>query len=190
MGGSIIYRFKYDNLEKVQGELEKTLDMPALGPLMRRFVRVSDRGLSDKFRTEMEKDEQAAARRRLEINDAIVENLNETEEPGKDSARELYAKLRADGVEVGEFHDFWTKYQTRMNYRENNAYSYSLQKARTKAQKQRILTEELGTEVSPGRVKAATNLAKLRVKKRTEGLTPVEEIKLDELEKMFKKGAE
>ncbi len=190
LGGSYIHRFKYDDLEKVQSEYEKILDLPLAGQALKRFVRVSDRGLSDKFRTEMDKDEQEAARRRLEINDAIVKDLNETEEPGRGSAKELYNKLRADGVEVGEWHDFWTKYQTRMNYRENNAYSYSLQKARTKAQKQRILTEELGTEVSPGRVKAATTLAKLRVKKRTEGLTPAEEANLEKLEQLFKKGVE
>ncbi len=190
LGGSYIHRFKYDDLEKVQSEYEKILDLPLAGQALKRFVRVSDRGLSDKFREEMDKDEQAAARRRLEINDAIVKDLNETEEPGRGSAKELYNKLRADGVQVGEFHDFWTKYQTRMNYRENNAYSYSLQKARTKAQKQRILSEELGTEIAPGRVKAATTLAKLRVKKRTEGLTPEEQTNLEKLEQLFKKGAE
>jgi GGDEF domain-containing protein len=48
-GGSFIYRFRYDNPEEVQTELEKVIDLPFVGDTMGRFIRVSDYGLVQKL---------------------------------------------------------------------------------------------------------------------------------------------
>ncbi len=87
--GNSIYRFPYDDLDRIRADVEWAIDAPGLGPGIRRFLRVSDRGLLDLDRIEAEKLRRERAREGIEVNQKIIEYLNKVQTPSRSDAREL-----------------------------------------------------------------------------------------------------
>jgi hypothetical protein len=185
IGLSYLYRFPYDDLDKVQNDFEKALDAPSIGPALKRFVRISDRGISDKSRKLIEENEQQKARDRIKMDKEMEKGINAAKSPGQEEARKLYDKLKENGLQVDEWHDFWRKYQTKMNYRANDAVHRDVQAARSNEQKAIILSRHLGMPVKRTQVRNAMKLIELRQRKERVGLSRPEEAELRDREEEF-----
>ena len=143
--GYVLWKIPGNEPEKVMQGLEKTLDMPIAGTGLRRLIRVSDKGLEQKYqRLYNEKRVQDSAIRNLAMDELLVEMVNKLPEtalnladvkamPGLDRAavNDLRLKLEADGVEVpkagqwrGTYKQKYKKlYLERINTAESRAMS-------------------------------------------------------------------
>lgn len=72
LGASIVYRFQGKTADEVKSELEKGLDVPVVNNVVGRWIRVSDRGLSQKIQKEaVEPAQKERAREVLDLRDAL-----------------------------------------------------------------------------------------------------------------------
>ena len=74
--GYVIYRFKHDELERVQTELEEVLNTPFVSNMLGRFLKVSDIGIKQELKITRELVKRDNARKILEAKDAITKLLN------------------------------------------------------------------------------------------------------------------
>ena len=142
LGLSNYYRFPYNDLERNLSNIEKMHRVPVLGGLLRRFIRVSDRGRVEKLRQAAEDVKQELAVKNIELENMIIEHLNDTENPSRQDAYKLYKRLRTQGAELerGSFgRKFWPKYMVLALYRENNAVVKSFLQAASNDEKAAVL---------------------------------------------------
>ena len=66
-GASIVYRFRYDDPDRVKSELEMVLGLPVVGDIIGRFIRVSDYGKKEILQAEVAKERKARARQLLKL---------------------------------------------------------------------------------------------------------------------------
>lgn len=161
-GGSYIFRFPYDDLDKIKSSVEKLTSLPVLGGVMRRIVRVSDRGLYEEDLKSYREDEKLRYREIIKINRAIVDHLNNTNEIGKADARRLYDELKKSGIDVKRFPDFHRRYNNKALQMQNTAGSSAIRAARTNAQKAGALSRQLGVEITAEQIKDALKLIEIR----------------------------
>jgi len=185
-GGNYVYRFPYDDLDRIRADVEKAVDAPGVGPGIKRFLRVSDRGLLDLDRIEAEKVRKERAREGIEVNQKIIEHLNKVKTPSRGDARELYNKLREKGVDVKEFHDFYMRYQSRTKLRENTALSMSLRSARSNQEKAAIYSRHLHARITEKDLDDAEKLTGLLIMKRRGKLSEKERRILESYTRTFK----
>lgn len=147
-GGSYFYRFPYDDLDKVQGELEKMFNKPGLSGFFKRFVRVSNRGKYEALLRNVEQDETVSKRARvlLEINSRIIEHLNESKVTSKEDARELWKNLKLSGLDVGRFSNFYDKYVKYAARKKGDIVLQALLAVRSNAERAKILEKVYGRE--------------------------------------------
>ncbi len=121
-GGNLVYRFKHDELEKVQTELEEVLNYPFLSNILGRFVKVSDVGVKAKLKIRRELIKRENARLNLDAKDALTQWLNDPSKMQVDDWIALAKKpdaldrnmvrliARKYGDTVAE--ELWSVYQT------------------------------------------------------------------------------
>lgn len=140
MGLSVVYRFPNDQMKYVQSDLEKMLNSPVLGQALRRFVRVSDRGRAERYTDFIKDQERKQAAANIELREAMREPIDNTTEPSREHARELYGHLKDQGYDVGEFgRKFWPKYMVMALYKENDPVINAFIRANTKKEKEAVL---------------------------------------------------
>jgi len=74
-GGGIVYRFKYDNVDKVKTELEEVLGYPVASNIIGRFIKVSDQGLREGIQKDVSKIRQVTAQEGLAAKDAAYKMI-------------------------------------------------------------------------------------------------------------------
>lgn len=77
LGGSVVHRFKHDDVNKIKNELEKIYDVPIAEGFVRRFVRVSDWGLREELREAKQDVRSERAENNLRVKDALIKIVNE-----------------------------------------------------------------------------------------------------------------
>lgn len=164
-GGTYLYRFPYDNLDKIQTDVEKMLSAPLTGQITRRFIRTSDRGLYEDLVKPMEKVREKRTTAGLDVNERIAEHLNKGAEPSLEDAKALYNELKKQGVDVRTFGGFYTRYQNKAAYRKNDAISLALSKAQSNEEKAAALSKFLGKKIDETQVKDAIKYLDLKNKK-------------------------
>uniref|UniRef100_A0A6M3XGH2 Uncharacterized protein n=2 Tax=viral metagenome TaxID=1070528 RepID=A0A6M3XGH2_9ZZZZ len=95
-GGGTIYRFKHDDLERVQDEIEKKFDQPLIQSLARGFIRVSDKGVRDKLRRITEEEDQVNKYANINIKEYITGRFKQGTIPTQDDFQALYFKIAED----------------------------------------------------------------------------------------------
>lgn len=145
LGGSMIYRFKSNTVEGVQGELEKYLQYPGMN-FAGRILRVSDQGLKEELRDVTKEAGKKEARRVLEVRDRITESINSITEDGKQPQEkdimDLYLSLRKEElieptITGKEFRHRYNRYLARGS---NNLEVDAVIQAKTTAEKATLIT--------------------------------------------------
>jgi len=70
-GASIVYKFKYDDVDRVKSELEEVLDFPFASNILGRFLKVSDQGIREHLREVKGEIKKENVRELLDAKDAI-----------------------------------------------------------------------------------------------------------------------
>ena len=86
MGGSVVYRFRYEDVEQIKSELEKIYDYPISDAFMRRFIRVSDWGERKKYRDAKDKIRTERANEILDVKDILIKTVNGEKISAEESA--------------------------------------------------------------------------------------------------------
>jgi hypothetical protein len=148
-GGRQIYSFPYDDLERIQDDIEKAINQPGLSGLFKRFLRVSDRGLYEELvqSTEMRDEERQQARTTLAKNKAIIDHLNQDVIASKDDARKLWLDLQKAGADAGRFSDFYNRYLKYVGKKKGEIVYNALEAAQSNRKRALILKKVLGEEV-------------------------------------------
>jgi len=127
-----LYRFRRGTASDIKGDVAKILDIPVAGPFMRRFVRVSRKGLDDALRRELEVVTKEQARKSVGIGDIVAKRAKEV---GRDARP--YQILRAKNAAWSEARDqgiIWKGYtRATFNRRFDNAYMLIYGSAEEKA---------------------------------------------------------
>jgi len=74
-GGSFIYRFPYSNPAESKSKLENFLELPFMGDLAGRFVKVTDYGMVEKAKKAIAKPRGKRSAEKLEIRDAVAKDI-------------------------------------------------------------------------------------------------------------------
>ena len=90
-GAGIVYRFKNDDIDRIKGELETVIGYPFIGNIVGRFIRVSDRGLHEKNRRDIDEIRQLNTRELLSARSALSKLLS-GEKINKEEATALLSK--------------------------------------------------------------------------------------------------
>ncbi len=120
-GSTIIYRFRYDDLDRVKSELEQVLEYPILSNIIGRFIKVSQAGIREDIKIERELAKRENARKILNAKEALTKILNEEPLTEKDSQAliekpDVFDRNFIDGLArkygsvVAE--ELWSVYQT------------------------------------------------------------------------------
>ncbi|NIS69643.1 MAG: hypothetical protein GTO12_12030 [Proteobacteria bacterium] len=120
-GSTIIYRFQYDDLDRVKSELERVLDYPIVSNIIGRFIKVSQAGIREDIKIERELAKRENARKILDAKKALTKILNEEPLTEKDSQAliekpDVFDRNFIDGLArkygsvVAE--ELWSVYQT------------------------------------------------------------------------------
>lgn len=83
LGGGVIYRFKHDDIDKVQTEFEELYGIPLVGTGLRRFIRVSDYGVREDLKKAKQEIKVKNANDLLDAKDIkykIINNVELTDE--------------------------------------------------------------------------------------------------------------
>jgi hypothetical protein len=98
LGGSVLYKFKGSDIDKIQSELEDFLGHPP-GTWINRFLKVSTYGVKEDLR-EITKDvAKGEARRQLEVRDRIIKAINNADgKPTTGDAGKVYRELKKEGL--------------------------------------------------------------------------------------------
>jgi hypothetical protein len=143
LGVGNYYRFPYNDIERNMSELEEMINKPVLGGFLRRFIRVSDRGRSERLYRAADLPRQERARSNIEMSDKIIQHLNKTSTPSRSDARKLYVSLKKEGMDVGEhFGDrFWPKYMTTALFKGQDSVIRAFNSANTNDAKRAVLEQ-------------------------------------------------
>lgn len=76
-GANVLYRFPYDDIDRVKSEAEKILDMPVASNIIGRFIKVSDVGVKEKLREPLPEIRRQNARDILAAKDVLTKIVNE-----------------------------------------------------------------------------------------------------------------
>jgi len=98
LGGSVAYRFKHDTVEGAMSEFEKLYKLPVAGVGLRRFIRVSDRGIGEIARKESKIERRERAKVTNESKDALYKILDKKKLTEKD----MLALVKNPEVFTGE----------------------------------------------------------------------------------------
>ena len=75
-GAGIIYKFPYDDIDRIRTDAEKILDAPVASNLIGRFIKVSNTGERQTLRDITQKVRKTEANRQLDVRDRIIESVN------------------------------------------------------------------------------------------------------------------
>ena len=70
-GANVVYRFQYDDVDRIKTELEKVINYPISSNIVGRFIKVSDQGIREDLRTTKRDIRQANTRELLDAKDAL-----------------------------------------------------------------------------------------------------------------------
>ena len=163
LGASTIYRFKNDEIPKIQTEIEKALRAPFIGSALRRFIRVSDRGLYEKYMRIAKEVSKTRSQELKKINRSIIQDIKK-ESAGIETAGVLFEKLKADGLKIGRWSSFYDKYSKFLIYKSNNAVLQVLRQLRTNEEKAAVLSAIYEQEISESEVKSFSKDMKYNLK--------------------------
>ncbi|MFQ5454146.1 MAG: hypothetical protein ACE5D6_08170, partial [Candidatus Zixiibacteriota bacterium] len=143
-GGRRFYTFPYDDLDRIKSDLEKVFNKPGASDIIRRFIRVSDRGLYDEMikTGDIKKEEQEAARESLKRREVIINHLNKGVITSRADAAQLWKALKGTGMDVGSFGTFFNQYVKYVGRKKGDVVFNILQAART-PEKRRIVLEKM-----------------------------------------------
>jgi len=114
-GGYYIYKWKSDDMIKIQSDLEKFLGQPIIGQGLRKFIRVSDRGKVEEFQhTKRTKQALSAIKNKL-IDRSIISSINSKTPINKLPIAALYKKLLEEGYDVKSPREFFSQYKKKYN---------------------------------------------------------------------------
>lgn len=149
MGGGIFYRFYNEGTPREKTKTEKLINLPVLGNILGRFVRVSDYGKTEKLNLIKKEVESGQAQRRIDENKAIGEYIKKSQENPDMSKRALELELvesvfggRPSGdEEVTRAKNIIKKFNVGLKRGEQNIYINSLISAGTNDAKVELLKE-------------------------------------------------
>ena len=75
-GANIVYRFKYDDIDRIESELEKVVKFPFTSNIVGRFIKVSDYGIKEDLQRARLEARKNNTRVLLDAKDAIVKLVN------------------------------------------------------------------------------------------------------------------
>ena len=148
-GGRTLYSFPYDDLDRVKSDLEKVMDKPGASGIIRRFIRVSDRGMYDEMikSGDIKKEEQTAARASLKRREVIISHLNKGVITSRADAAHLWKSLKGTGVDVGSFGTFFNQYVKYVGRKKGDVIFNILSAAQTNKKRRIVLEKMLGRSV-------------------------------------------
>ena len=144
LGGGSIIKFQGDNVEKVQGTLEKALQYPP-GNILGRFLKVSDTGAREDLRDITDKVARKEANRQLDVRDRVIEVVNKATDAGRkptiSEIVRLYRDLLKEGrieptMRVMQFRSMFNRYASKP---ENSAVIDAVVNAGGNAEKAALL---------------------------------------------------
>ena len=145
-GATFIYRFPYDGLERNISTIEKIFGSPLLGKgLARRFVRISNRGIYEKYGKISEDVSQERAKELQAIDNDIIKHINEIGIPTGDDAYNLWWKMKKD-YDVGTYSDFRNRYLKQAIYKIDNVLWKALLHAPSNKARAKIFSEYYNEE--------------------------------------------
>jgi hypothetical protein len=141
LGGSTVYRFGPDDLDKQKTGLERFLKVPP-GTIAGTFLKVSNQGEREQYREALQPVGQKIAQNQLTVRERITETVNE----GKTSIRDIQAlrkQLQDEGlldktVSVGQFRQRFNRVASR---KEDNPKVDAVASAPTNEEKVTLLSE-------------------------------------------------
>lgn len=152
LGGQVIKRAPYDDLKRPENSISWLYDIPVIGPVFQRFVKTSHAGQSERLRAIGKPGAQADARHQLDIKEAIIDDINQIDNPTREDSAKLYKKLKAEGIIEPNFDSpeaFMAKYMKYANRSNANAFYDTIASSKSRKEKVLILKEienELGAD--------------------------------------------
>lgn len=118
LGGGAIYKFKGEDVEKIQSEMEGLMKYPP-GNILGRFLKVSNQGEREDLR-EITKDvRKKEAGRQLDVRDRIIESIDDAQgKPSPGDMVRLYRKLLKEKLipydrTISQFRAMYNRYASR-----------------------------------------------------------------------------
>ena len=145
LGLNVLARFDTEDSAEVATFLEEALDAPLLGPALARFVKVSDRGTSEKLGKIRDEEEREQARRSLDLEDLIREGL--AEDPDA-TAASLFRAAKDAGLDPGKFSYFKRRVARLQARRSGDPYDRALSYSPSKRLQERIEQERENRSIS------------------------------------------
>jgi DNA repair protein RadC len=139
-GGRTIHYFKNKGVEKDESNIEKLYGKAIIGNVVKSFVRVSNRGLTEKAQKQAEGVKREEAKKSNNLNDFIIDRIN-SGETYKDMRKNYFEAKKEIGLNRKDFSKFkrrW-KYYNLSKKLGNSAVWNSLKGAGTKKEEIQIL---------------------------------------------------
>jgi diguanylate cyclase (GGDEF)-like protein len=100
-GPTVAYRFQGTRPSMGDTDLEKFLRLPGISGTIGRFIKVSDRGISESNTESAAKAGASAAKRSIDIDEAIIDALDTLGEKNEKPDRSSFNRVRRDLIESG-----------------------------------------------------------------------------------------
>jgi hypothetical protein len=149
LGGGVLTKLPYSDLEKPKTALSEAYGVPFLGPMLQRFVKTTHTGETERLQAVGAPGKVADARHQLDIKGYIISDVNEIQgkaDPivSRERAISLYKQLKNEGVIDPVFDSpqaFVTKYLRYASRSDANVYYDTLVSSKSLKEKVLILRE-------------------------------------------------
>ena len=98
MGAGVVHRFNTQDIEGAKTTLQKIIGLPVVGNILGRFVMVTRAGEAEEYRGLGKEARKDRANRIMDERDAMIDNINAVDKPGREEAANLYVRM----VKAGE----------------------------------------------------------------------------------------
>lgn len=140
---------------------EKAAGIPVVGDAVGAYIKVSDRGKSEKASKGQSATERKEKRGNLTVNSQIIKHLTEAKKFDRNAARALYGQLKGEGLNVGSWSRFYRKYKREAVNRLGGPELRKIQSARTLKQREAIIESILDDRGVTGEKKRKEEKRKL-----------------------------
>lgn len=147
-GPSWIYRFPYDDIDRVSSQLEKTLRIPGFQGVFRKFIRISDRGESESYYSQAEELEPQKAREKLQLREFISKKVNEKDSHTYKDMSLAWREAKEAGIPLKRWQDFKNTYLYTLAKKKNDQLYLAL-RYKPKDERAVILSKKLGKKITP-----------------------------------------
>jgi len=142
---SQFYRFKHGPESAIRSEFARKMSIPVVGPIMTRFLRVSNKGLEDTLRRAKSEVVQQEAKNQLQVRDMIWQSLNGLPENAslaeqRRESNRIYRESRQKGILPQGYKpdDLWARYHSAATIYRYGTPEEKLSVGATKAEKRAV----------------------------------------------------